>query len=54
VNPRFVQLLDIGTQPLSKALFLLYEAMATDKNCAGVCGEIAPLNPSFWSAVECA
>jgi chitin synthase len=31
-NPRFVCLLDVGTGPLKDSLYLLWKAMATNKN----------------------
>lgn len=52
LNPRFIQLLDVGTIPKAKSLWYLYEAMVVDKNCAGCCGEIKPLNPSIFSVAE--
>lgn len=46
-NPKYVMLLDVGTKPLDDALFLLYEAMKTDKKIAGCCGEIRPMQTNI-------
>lgn len=51
LNPNYVMLLDVGTKPLPRSLFLLYEAMKTDKRIAGCCGEIRPMETSFWNFV---
>ena len=50
-NPNFVMLIDVGTMPLPNSLFLLYEAMATQKDLAGCCGEIRPMDPDIWKVV---
>ena len=44
VNPKFVMLLDVGTKPSPSSLFYLYEAMVYDKQLAGCCGEIKPMD----------
>jgi chitin synthase len=54
IQPKFVQLLDVGTQPRRNALYRLYEAMVVDDRIAGCCGEIIPRNPSMWSSIETA
>jgi chitin synthase len=54
IQPKYVQLIDIGTMPRRDALFRLYEAMQLNDNLAGCCGEIAPRNASFWSMVQSA
>ena len=50
-QPKYVVLLDVGTKPLPKALFYLYEAMECNSNLAGCCGEIKPMDPNFWKLV---
>ena len=40
-------LIDVGTMPLSRSLFLLYEAMETQDDLAGCCGEIRPMDPNI-------
>jgi chitin synthase len=52
IKPKYVMLLDVGTRPHPNALFKLYECMKLDRNVAGCCGEIAPMNPSFTSMTE--
>lgn len=47
INPKYVMLLDVGTKPLPKSLFYLYEAMRMDDKIAGCCGEIRPMDPNF-------
>jgi chitin synthase len=42
LNPKYVMLLDVGTGPKPKALYLLWKAMRDDVNCGGCCGEILP------------
>lgn len=54
LNPKFVQLLDVGTMPRRSALYRLYEAMLVDERIAGCCGEIAPRDASMWSLIESA
>ena len=44
INPTYVMLLDVGTKPLKGSLFYLYEAMVCDKQLAGCCGEIKPMD----------
>lgn len=51
INPTYVMLLDVGTKPMEGALFYLYEAMHLYPNIAGCCGEIKPMEPSFWKLV---
>ena len=51
IQPKFVMLIDVGTMPLEKSLFLLYEAMETQKDLAGCCGEIRPMDPDIWKLV---
>lgn len=48
-NPNYIMMLDVGTKPLEKSLFYLYEAMKTNSRVAGCCGEIVPFMPSFWN-----
>ena len=50
-QPKYTILLDVGTRPLPGSLFYLYEAMETDPNLAGCCGEIKPMKPSYWEIV---
>jgi cellulose synthase/poly-beta-1,6-N-acetylglucosamine synthase-like glycosyltransferase len=51
IQPKYVMLIDVGTMPLPGSLFYLYEAMATQKNLAGCCGEICPMDPNIWKLV---
>ena len=51
INPKFVMLIDVGTAPLPRSLFLLYEAMETQDELAGCCGEIRPMDPNIWKLV---
>ena len=51
VQPRFVMLLDVGTRPLPGSLFYLYEAMVSDMQVAGCCGEIRPISYDCWKVV---
>jgi chitin synthase len=51
LNPNYVMLIDVGTMPLPNSLFYLYEAMATQKDLAGCCGEIRPMDPDIWKIV---
>ena len=51
IQPEYVMLLDVGTRPLEGSLFYLYEAMACDKQLAGCCGEIRPMNYDLWKIV---
>ena len=59
-NPKYCFLLDVGTKPLKKAIYYLYEAMEKRPEIAGCCGEIKPsfnvdfkpyLNPVFMGQV---
>jgi chitin synthase len=52
IQPKYVMLLDVGTRPHPDALFKLYECMKLDRNVAGCCGEIVPMNRRFTSMVE--
>jgi chitin synthase len=54
IQPKFVMLLDVGTQPRHSALYRLYEAMKDDPSVAGCCGEIVPRDASMWSMIESA
>jgi cellulose synthase/poly-beta-1,6-N-acetylglucosamine synthase-like glycosyltransferase len=54
IQPEYVMLLDVGTQPRRSALYRLYEAMVLDPKIAGCCGEIAPRDASMWSMIESA
>ena len=40
IHPKFVLLLDLGTEPMNRSLTKLYYTMEKKKNCGGVCGEI--------------
>ena len=51
VQPRFVMLLDVGTRPLPGSLFYLYDAMVSDEQVAGCCGEIRPISYDCWKVV---
>lgn len=51
IQPKYVMLLDVGTRPLEGSLFYLYEAMHCDKQLAGCCGEIKPMNYDLWKIV---
>ncbi|OMJ91390.1 hypothetical protein SteCoe_6072 [Stentor coeruleus] len=51
MKPNYVMLIDVGTMPLPNSLFYLYEAMATQKDLAGCCGEIRPMDPNIWKLV---
>lgn len=51
IQPKFVQLLDVGTKPMSNALCHLYDVLKTNPNIAGVCGEIAPMDPEISNIV---
>lgn len=51
IQPKFVMLIDVGTMPLSKSLFYLYEAMELQSDLAGCCGEIRPMDPDIWKLV---
>ena len=51
IKPKFVQLLDVGTKPLESSLCALYDALKTHPNIAGVCGEIAPMDPEYSNVV---
>jgi cellulose synthase/poly-beta-1,6-N-acetylglucosamine synthase-like glycosyltransferase len=44
MNPDFCMLIDVGTEPEDRALYLLYNALQKDAQIAGVCGEIVPRN----------
>ena len=44
MKPDYCMLIDVGTEPEDKALFLLYRALEKDAQIAGVCGEIVPKN----------
>jgi chitin synthase len=48
-KPKYVILLDVGTRPLPNSLFYMYEAMESDPNLAGCCGEIKPMTHEFWN-----
>lgn len=50
-NPKYVMLIDVGTMPLPNSLFYLYEAMATQDDLAGCCGEIRPMESNIWKIV---
>ena len=41
-NPDYCMLIDVGTEPEPRALYLLYRALDKDAQIAGVCGEIVP------------
>jgi len=51
VQPKYVILLDVGTEPKEKGLSELYWAMECDKNIGGCCGEIIPACPEFFSSL---
>ena len=47
IQPKYVMLIDVGTMPLPNSLFFLYEAMVKQKDLAGCCGEIRPMDPNI-------
>jgi cellulose synthase/poly-beta-1,6-N-acetylglucosamine synthase-like glycosyltransferase len=51
IQPKFVMLIDVGTKPLPNSLCCLYDVLKTEPNIAGVCGEIAPMDPEFSNIV---
>ena len=51
IKPKFVQLLDVGTKPMPNSLCALYDVLKTNPNIAGVCGEIAPMDPELFNVV---
>ena len=51
IQPKFVMLIDVGTKPLANSLCNLYDVLKTQPNIAGVCGEIAPMDPEFSNIV---
>ena len=44
MRPDYCMLIDVGTEPEDKALYLLFRALEKDAQIAGVCGEIVPRN----------
>ena len=50
-QPKYTILLDVGTKPLPKSLFYLYDALISDPNLAGCCGEIVPMAPDYKKIV---
>ena len=50
-QPKYVILLDVGTRPLPRSLYYLYEALESDENLAGCCGEIRPMDPDYKNIV---
>jgi chitin synthase len=54
IVPKYVLLLDVGTEPMPDAVYLLWKAMNIDQNCVGVAGEIVPSNYSFWNFIVAA
>ncbi|OMJ83145.1 hypothetical protein SteCoe_15999 [Stentor coeruleus] len=42
INPKYCVLIDVGTEPKPKSMYLLYEALKNDLQVAGACGEIIP------------
>lgn len=51
IEPKFVMLIDVGTKPFSKSLCALYDTMKMNDMIAGVCGEIAPMDPQFANII---
>ena len=51
LQPEYCIILDVGTKPQEKALFYLFEAMETDPQVAGCCGEIVPTKQKFFNFV---
>ncbi|OMJ87123.1 hypothetical protein SteCoe_11196 [Stentor coeruleus] len=51
IQPKFIMLLDVGTKPLEASLCALYDVLKTNANIAGVCGEIAPMDPEYSNIV---
>ena len=51
IQPKYVVLLDVGTEPEKKALFYMIEAMETDENLAGSCGELVPEIKNVWNPI---
>lgn len=51
IQPKFTMLIDVGTKPLPNSLCCLYDVLKTEPNIAGVCGEIAPMDPEFSNVV---
>jgi cellulose synthase/poly-beta-1,6-N-acetylglucosamine synthase-like glycosyltransferase len=59
LRPDFVFLVDVGTMPLERSLYMLYRCMADNDRVAGVCGEIAVLYDdaeeppdNIWDRIE--
>lgn len=46
INPEYCVLIDVGTEPKPKSMYLLYEALKKDFQVAGACGEIIPRSES--------
>ena len=53
IDPKFVMLIDVGTKPFGKSLCALYDTMKTNDLIAGVCGEIAPMDPEYSNIIVC-
>ena len=51
IQPKFVMLLDVGTKPFSTSLCALYDVMKVNPAIAGVCGEIAPMDPQIFNII---
>ena len=51
IEPKFVMLIDVGTKPFGKSLCYLYDTMKMNDMIAGVCGEIAPMDPQYSNIV---
>ena len=51
IQPAYVMLLEAGTIPYPNSLFYLYEALATQPDLGGCCGELRPIEPSIWRLV---
>lgn len=52
VQPEFLMLFDVGTIPREYAIARMVEAMQTNPQVAGVCGEIAVHKPNYFSFVQ--
>lgn len=54
LQPKFCQLIDVGTRPRPDAIWRLYENLELDERIAGCCGEIVPMNARYWNLIESA
>eukprot|EP00359_Climacostomum_virens_P002109 CAMPEP_0204898632 /NCGR_PEP_ID=MMETSP1397-20131031/1407_1 /ASSEMBLY_ACC=CAM_ASM_000891 /TAXON_ID=49980 /ORGANISM="Climacostomum Climacostomum virens, Strain Stock W-24" /LENGTH=797 /DNA_ID=CAMNT_0052066515 /DNA_START=163 /DNA_END=2556 /DNA_ORIENTATION=+ len=54
LQPKYCQLIDVGTRPKPDAIWRLYERLELDPKIAGCCGEIVPMNAKYWNFIEAA